>query len=199
MLADTLNSELLEHWASNSAVSPRHPAANRIVTAHGDIHGGNIVRAPAYEHGAAFIDLELACVTRAVHDLGQVVGEIATTQQTTDEQAARNARVLLCVYLQHTGHPPPTDSDLDELLLDCRVSFHCSRFLCARNLPCTPDAAHAVISYVHEFAAAIREEGTLRDCVLQSAHCEGFFADTLGAKVHELGGLCMRAAQPSAC
>ena len=194
MLADTSNAELLQHWAAGgTALAPRHPAARRIVTVHGDAHPRNLVRMAEGEERLVFIDLELACVTQAVHDLALVLREVTAHGKTTNAQARENEQVLLRAYLLASGFAEPDASELEELVLDCRIAYFCGLYLRPRNLPCEPAQAAAVVACVHNFAAHTRVDESIRRSVTDVPHCASFFAETLGTRVHELGGLCKRA------
>jgi hypothetical protein len=193
MLADTSNAELLLLWASGAtALAPVHPAAQRIVTVHGDAHGRNLVRTGAGDKRLVFIDLELACVTQAVHDLAFVLHEVAAHSQTTNEQARENEQTLLRAYLQAGGFGEPDTTELEQLVLDCRIAFFCGLYLRTHNLPWEPIPAAAVVRCVHSFAAQARSDAAVRRSLIDVPHCASFFADTLGAQVHELGGRCKR-------
>lgn len=193
MLADTRNAELLLLWASGgTALGPVHAAAKRIVTVHGDAHLRNIVRTAAGDQRLVFIDLELACVTQAVHDLALVLHEVAAHSNTTNEQTGENERTLLRAYLHASGFAEPDTAELEQLVLDCRIAYFCGLYLCARNLPFEPLPAADVVRCVHSFAAQARGDATVRRSIIDAPHCASFFADTLGAQVHELGGRCKR-------
>lgn len=195
MLADTSNAELLLLWASSSAaLAPRHAAVSRIATVHGDAHARNLVRAADGEQRLVFVDLELACVTQAVHDVALVLREVTAHTMTTNEQARENEHALLRAYLLASGFPEPDTTELQELILDCRLAYFCGLYLRPRNLPCKPAQAAAVVTCVHAFAAGVRNNASVSRSVIEVPHCASFFADTLGAQVHELGGLCKRTA-----
>lgn len=190
MLADTCNGELLSAWASGqTAVAPRHPAATRLVTVHGDAHDGNIVRVSEGVQQIIFVDLEAACVARAVHDLAQVLCEITAHKGTTDAQAKENERAFLEAYLHASGFPTPHARELQALVLDCRLAHYCSVYLKPRNLPCEPTAAGRIVACVHAFAEGVRSNEDVCRHVVETPHCATFFAKTLGVQVHELGGL----------
>lgn len=193
MLADTSNAELLYLWASGeTGLAPVHPAAKRVVTVHGDAHPRNLVRVGAGDARIVFIDLELACVTQAVHDLALVLHEVAAHSKTTNEQARANEETLLRAYLLASGFAEPDTAELEQLVLDCRIAYFCGLYLRARNLPFEPVPTAAVVRCVHSFAAQARGDETLRRTIIDSPHCASFFADTLGSQVHELGGRCKR-------
>jgi hypothetical protein len=193
MLADTSNADLLLLWAcGDTALAPQHPAARRIVSVHGDAHPRNIVRTAESEKGLIFIDLELACVTQAVHDLALVLHEVAAHSKTTNQQARHFGDTLLCAYLRAGGFAEPDTSELEQLVLDCRIAYFCSLYLRPRNLPFEPGPAAAVVRCVHRFAAQARSDVAMRSSIIAAPHCASFFADTLGAQVHELGGRCKR-------
>ena len=193
MLADTSNAELLHLWASpNTALAPVHPAAQRVVTVHGDAHPRNLVRLGADDARIVFIDLELACVTQAVHDLALVLDEVTAHSGATNEQARANEETLLRAYLLASGFAEPDPAELEQLVLDCRIAHYCGLYLRARNLPSEPGAAAAVVRCVHGFAARARADASVRQSIIDAPHCASFFADTLGAQVHELGGRCKR-------
>ena len=193
MLADTSNAELLHLWASpDTALAPVHPAAQRVVTVHGDAHPRNLVRLGTGDARIVFIDLELACVTQAVHDLALVLDEVTAHCGATNEQARANEETLLRAYLLASGFAEPDPAELEQLVLDCRIAHFCGLYLRARNLPLEPVAAAAVVRCVHGFAARSRADARVRRSIIDAPHCASFFADTLGAQVHELGGRCKR-------
>jgi len=98
-------------YADPGPFAPRHPAAYRIVTVHGDMHLGNMI--DLGDAGLGVIDLEFVCVTSAAFDLGRA---LLSTESTAERSA------FLSAYLEASGFLV-TDTDIHELLLDCRFAL----------------------------------------------------------------------------
>mmetsp|Transcript_96478 Transcript_96478/g.191131 ORF Transcript_96478/g.191131 Transcript_96478/m.191131 type:complete len:674 (+) Transcript_96478:110-2131(+) len=97
--------------------APTSEAACRLVTAHADLHPGNMLKGT---DGISVIDFEYTCVTYALQDLSFVV---------TESCGGDRARkwVFLQSYLQACGFPT-TDKDVEALLFDCEVGVMGSHF-----------------------------------------------------------------------
>lgn len=91
--------------------SPTSLAGKRLVTTHGDLHGGNMLQT---ETGIKCIDLELTHVTNAAMDLGKVCNHFCRTKD--------DKRVFLEAYLTAAGLPA-TSSDVDEIYLDAEIQW----------------------------------------------------------------------------
>lgn len=128
-------------WADLGALKPRHPAAKRLVTLHGDFHPGNVLvgtHGPPHHgdesvgaHGSLeredspylCIDFEQACVSSAIYDLAYVVNsEIPVFVEGGPAKQAAMARVFLAAYLNGIGQPHSTEAELDMLVADCMLA-----------------------------------------------------------------------------
>ena len=113
--ATQVDRAVLETWAKNGAWGPQHAVAKRVVTSHGDLHSGQIIRGWP-EDGRIdtlrVIDLDHSCVTSAVHDLASMVSHCTTQEQ---------KRAFLTGYLLQVGETFDDDSR-DMLLLDCELA-----------------------------------------------------------------------------
>ena len=50
MMLDPANAALLREWCLAGSLLPQHPLARRLVSLHGDIHAGNVVRVHSTLH-----------------------------------------------------------------------------------------------------------------------------------------------------
>ena len=103
--ADEVSEALLRVWI-NAGPEPATETGSRIVTLHGDVHRGNILRT---EEGLRLIDMEAACVGYAIHDLSYSIGYLCETS--THKEA------FLRVYLEERGLPA-SRGDVFALRLD---------------------------------------------------------------------------------
>lgn len=112
-------------------LSPRHPIAKRLVTAHGDLHNGNVLDLGGGKLGC--IDFEFTCAMGAYHDLGSLMAQAswAYDEHKKDEDPAvsglsvyERQRAMLRGYLAALGE----EADLDELMLDIKLAGGASHF-----------------------------------------------------------------------
>ncbi len=109
---DGISEEKLLNWISNGPV-PASAAGSRLVTVHGDVHPGNLVRS---ERGLRLIDLEAAGVNYAIQDIAYCLGSTCHTDE--------HKEAFVRAYLIACGLPATTD-DVFELRLDaerCRMA-----------------------------------------------------------------------------
>ena len=68
-----LDDECLAMWASDYFFEPQTDVGRRLVTSHGDLNEGNMLR---MADDLRCIDFEFSCVTNAIQDISYVVGWI---------------------------------------------------------------------------------------------------------------------------
>jgi Ser/Thr protein kinase RdoA (MazF antagonist) len=153
---DELEAEVLDAFLDPALVSPVHPVASRIVTAHGDLHAGNMLNT---SNGAAMcIDFESACVTYAVFDLALGVG---LAGRLSGNMA--NRQVLMHSYLEALGGEFDPE-DVEALVFEAEMARACylHGVLQPQGLRFSPDTACRVISAMKSFVSRARASPSLR-------------------------------------
>lgn len=110
--------ELFAEWLQLGALAPAHPAAQRIVTTHGDFHPGNVLEC------GLVIDFESTCVCGAIYDLAFVVNSEVPSFVEGSAARAEAAWTFVKAYLETVGVGERTevdDADVELLLLDCML------------------------------------------------------------------------------
>jgi hypothetical protein len=103
---------LQRQWVE-AGPAPVSAAGSRVVTVHGDVHHGNLVRS---DEGLKLVDMESVCVSSAIQDIAYSMPFFCRT----DEQKDR----FLESYLQECGLPAAAE-DVFALRLDaerCRIA-----------------------------------------------------------------------------
>ena len=192
MLADPSNAGLCQAWASAHVCMPRYTFAQRLVTLHGDIHPGNLVHDTDARNDLRCIDLELSAAGHAVFDLAKAIAMLVPRHQMHPLRCALLEQAFLVSYIQSTGLPMPSDSDLQSLRVDCYLYYFTSRYLYLRHLPVCPTSCQAILRCVHTYVLHVRNTPALYDALLFSPDPSAYIADTLGVRVHDLGSLYCR-------
>lgn len=112
---DTLVGELTDEcrqvWLSADFFAPASRAASRVVTAHSDLHAGNMIQTDA---GILVLDFEYTCATHAVQDISFVC------ENCCGGDLARK-KAFVSAYLREMGDPAEL-ADVDDLLFDCAIA-----------------------------------------------------------------------------
>jgi len=151
----TDEAELVQAWADCGSWCPQHPVAKRIVTAHGDFHFGNIVRAD--DGCLRLLDFDFACVTHAISDIAAVTARCLTPEC---------KRAVLTGYLEQMQEP--VDASMETLLVDCELAqlggwLHGSQ-LAAWDIHDLPKQdVMKLVRACEQFAAQVRESETLQE------------------------------------
>jgi len=116
-LLGSVKAECLQVWLSARFFDPVSPTARRLVTAHADLHAGNMLQTPM---GIRVIDFEYTCVTHAVQDLSFIVSETCS-----GDLAMK--RTFIQAYLHEAGEPCG-EEEVESLLFDCEVGVLGSHF-----------------------------------------------------------------------
>jgi len=116
-LLSSVDAACVQAFCDAQWFAPTSPAACRLVTAHADLHPGNMLKGV---DGISVIDFEYTCVAYAVQDLSFIV-----TESCGGDRARKWA--FLRSYLQACGFPS-SDTDVEALLFDCEVGVMGSHF-----------------------------------------------------------------------
>jgi len=116
-LLSNVDAACLQAFCDAQWFAPTSLAACRLVTAHADLHPGNMLKGI---DGISVIDFEYTCATYALQDLSFVV-----TESCGGDLGRKWA--FLRSYLQACGFPS-ADTDVETLLFDCEVGVVGSHF-----------------------------------------------------------------------
>lgn len=146
-------------WGDMGPLAPRHPAAARVVTCHGDLHPGNLI-----EHADGrleVVDFEFIAVATAALDLAFGVACCGGNKD--------HRRAFLAAYLEATGHAADDDA-IDELAVDAYLAvlylWHSGGKLAGWELPEDAGRAEALVEKCKAFAEEVRASPALRENLL---------------------------------
>eukprot|EP00927_Polykrikos_kofoidii_P034096 TRINITY_DN28924_c0_g1_i3.p1 TRINITY_DN28924_c0_g1~~TRINITY_DN28924_c0_g1_i3.p1 ORF type:complete len:705 (+),score=84.82 TRINITY_DN28924_c0_g1_i3:58-2115(+) len=108
---DELTDECRRQVLDANFFAPRSIAAARVVTAHADVHPGNMLQT---EMGIRVLDFEYSCVTYAVQDLCQLI-------YTCFHLDTAMKRGFVHAYLS-ASNLPATEQDVEATLFDCELA-----------------------------------------------------------------------------
>eukprot|EP01063_Lacrimia_lanifica_P019616 TRINITY_DN2705_c0_g2_i1.p1 TRINITY_DN2705_c0_g2~~TRINITY_DN2705_c0_g2_i1.p1 ORF type:complete len:762 (+),score=166.38 TRINITY_DN2705_c0_g2_i1:50-2335(+) len=109
---DGWSEEVFEAYTQPGPLAPRHPAARRIVTLHGDPHDGNLLRHRGGPITA--VDLELTCVGPAVHD-------VAFFCACYEDDEGYNRDAVIAAYLTAVEGAAPDAESVRQFAVDVMI------------------------------------------------------------------------------